>query len=287
MFYNLLIFPSENSISSHLQYLQAILHDYRPSLYTSQEFYKEDAADTIMNPQQFSSFDDNVVLSEDLYMINGHEALFQELTATSNIINFIDPTNSIGNWHNPIIDFDLMTRSLVPSDIENFSNGDDDRFNRISTLQNMWSDPEPFFVEFYYQANGNHEYNPCDHCFINLSNCFGADNLYSIKDVRYNFIDHLPVTLKLLTNQSLHTSSFTSTTSLVIKSSDGINEQMQSQHITVEIEDQPLSVFNSLNQQVETIMINNTLYNRKDASQLANVFYFSVLPDKNQQPLNL
>jgi len=266
--------------------LDVIVCHLKASSGDTNEQYRLDMIEDLETYLDTFPSDSNVVLSGDFNMYNGNEPSFQELISTSNNITFVDPANSIGNWHNNTNYIDVMTQSTrTQGGLGGSSGGFDDRFDFILTSQNMLTNPQLSFVEDSYQVYGNNGNIQCYNSSINSSNCSGSDYSFDIRNALYNFSDHLPVTIELHTNQSLSTGSFTSTTSLAIKGSNVVDGQIQFRNTNMEIVGQPITVYNSLGQQVKTIMINNTLYTNMDTSQLANGLYYCVLPHTNQQPL--
>ncbi|WP_299228880.1 endonuclease/exonuclease/phosphatase family protein [uncultured Psychroserpens sp.] len=231
--------------------------------------------------------DSNVVLAGDFNVYTQSEPAFQELidADNNNAIDFVDPANRIGSWHNNSNYVDVMTQSTrTQTGLGGSIGGFDDRFDFIMTSSNMTTNPELSFIPNSYQVYGNNANPFCYNQEINSSDCDGSHFSFIIRDALYNFSDHLPVTLELQTNQSLSVAEFETKNAIQFIGSNIIDAQLKLA-LNAESTIKSLVIYNSLGQIVKTIIVENTLYINENTSQLANGIYYITSLELNRNPL--
>ncbi|WCO02955.1 endonuclease/exonuclease/phosphatase family protein [Psychroserpens ponticola] len=389
MFYNVLNFPLEDAVPNRLQYLEAILDDYRPDIFMVCELNNINGAQTILNSLQFlnpniesaifelntsddnisdqndlqnliyydsSKFilesqtivtsiyrdfnhyrmkinslesdtnpvfidfivchlkassgtenqalrlqmvedlvayldalpsDSNVVLAGDFNVYTHSEPAFQELidTDNNNNIDFIDPADQIGSWHNNTSYIEVMTQSTrTQTGFGGATGGFDDRFDFILTSENMQTNPEIKFVENSYKVFGNNANVQCYNQAINSSDCSGADYSSFIRNALHNFSDHLPVTLELQTNQTLSLEEFTTLSAMQFVGSNVINNTLMLK-LNPLAQLKTVTINNSLGQVIKTITVKNSLYIEESMSSMSNGIYYITSQELQNKPL--
>lgn len=229
--------------------------------------------------------DSNIVLAGDFNVYTQSEPAFQALIDTDNNIRFIDPADRIGSWHNNSNFIDVMTQSTrTQTGLGGTTGGFDDRFDFIMTSENMSSNPELSFIEDSYGVFGNNANVNCYNQAINSSDCSGDDYSFFMRDALHYFSDHLPVILKLQTNQSLSVSESIVENSIMIKGSSIVDDTLFLS-IGSSLQNQfQLSVFSSLGQHLKTVDVNNSLI-AVDTTQFADGIYYISSSKLQSEPL--
>ncbi|WP_323789644.1 endonuclease/exonuclease/phosphatase family protein [Psychroserpens sp.] len=231
--------------------------------------------------------DSNVVLAGDFNVYTHTEPAFQELidSDNNNTIDFIDPANQIGSWHNNTNYIDVMTQSTrTLNGFGGSTGGFDDRFDFIMTSENMATNPEIKFVENSYKVFGNNANVQCYNQAINSSDCSGPDYSAFIREALHNFSDHLPVTLEFQTNQSLSIEEFTTVSTIQFVGSNIINDVLKLK-LNPLTQIKTLTITNNLGQIVKTISVKNSLYIEENMSSLANGIYYITSQEFQVKPL--
>lgn len=231
--------------------------------------------------------DSNVVLAGDFNVYTDSEPAFQELidTDNNNTIDFIDPANQIGSWHNNINYIDVMTQSTrTQTGLGGATGGFDDRFDFIMTSENMQTNPEIKFVENSYKIFGNNGNTQCYNQAIYSSDCSGTEYSSFIRNALHNFSDHLPVTLELQTNQTLSLDEFKSINAMQFIGSNVIDNVLKLK-LNPSAELNTLTINNNLGQVIKTIPVKNSLYIEENMSSLANGIYYISSQDFKHKPL--
>ncbi|MCK8479740.1 hypothetical protein [Psychroserpens algicola] len=232
--------------------------------------------------------DSNIVLAGDFNVYRSSEPAFQELidSANNNTIDFEDPADRIGNWHNNSTFIDVFTQSTrTQSGLGGSTGGFDDRFDFIMTSSFMTNNPELSFVQDSYQVYGNNANSQCYNREINSSDCSGTDYSFFIRDALYNFSDHLPVTLELQTNQTLLGVSDLFSEAPISFLGSNLADDMIKIRVDASLQHQLiLTLYNSLGQLIKTIDVNNSLI-EIDTSQFANGIYYITSSKFQFKPL--
>ena len=233
----------------------------------------------------FSSTD-YVILGGDLNLYTNTEPAFIELTDVTNNITFVDPSNSVGSWHNNTNFIDVFTQSTrTQTGLGGATGGFDDRFDFILTSENMLTNPDIFYVNNSYQVFGNNGNINCYNQEINSSNCDGVTFDSAIRDVLYNMSDHLPVTLELQTNETLSTNNFNLKQTFNIIGSNLIKSKLTIQIDSATFKSDFIFIFNTLGQKIATIKVQNLNLLEIDVSNLSNGIYYIVASNYNLKPL--
>lgn len=231
--------------------------------------------------------DSNVVLAGDLNVYTNSEPAFQELIDTddNNNIDFIDPADRIGSWHNNSNYIDVMTQSTrTQTGFGGATGGFDDRFDFILTSENMQTNPEIKFVENSYKVFGNNGNVQCYNQAINSADCSGAEYSTFIRNALHNFSDHLPVTLELQTNQTLSIDTFSTVKAIQFSGSNIITDVLKLK-LNPLAQLKTLTINNSLGQVIKTISVKNSLFIEENLSWLASGIYYITSRELNQKPL--
>ena len=231
--------------------------------------------------------DSNVVLAGDFNVYTSSEAAFQELidSDNNNNIDFIDPADQIGSWHNNTNYIDVMTQSTrTQTGFGGATGGFDDRFDFIMTSENMETNPEIKFIENTYKVFGNNANVQCYNQAINSSDCSGADYSSFIRNALHNFSDHLPVTLELQTNQTLSLKELTTITAMQFAGSNVISAVLRLK-LNPLAQLKTLTINNSLGQVIKTINVKNSLYIEENMSSMANGIYYITTQEFQDKPL--
>jgi len=229
----------------------------------------------------------NVVLAGDFNVYTNSEPAFQELIDAddNNNIDFIDPANQIGSWHNNTNFIDVMTQSTrTQNGFGGATGGFDDRFDFIMTSENMQTNPEIKFIEDSYKVFGNNGNVQCYNQAINSADCDGADYSAFIREALHNFSDHLPVTLELQTNQTLSLDTFSSIKAIQIVGSNLVNDVIRLK-LNPLAQIKTLTINNSLGQVIKTISVKNSLFIEENMSAFANGMYYITIPEQPHKPL--
>ncbi|MBR9845993.1 MAG: hypothetical protein GYB35_07760 [Algicola sp.] len=231
--------------------------------------------------------DSNVVLAGDLNVYTNSEPAFEELLDidNTNTIDFIDPANQVGSWHNNPNYIDVVTQSTrTQTGFGGSTGGFDDRFDFILTSANMQTNPEIKFIENSYKVYGNNANVQCYNQAINSSDCAGADYSAFIRNALHDFSDHLPVTIELQTNQTLSVETFTRIQALKFLGSNMFSDVLRLK-INPSVQLKTVIINNSLGQVVKTISVKNSLYIEENVSSLANGIYYITTPELQIKPL--
>ena len=231
--------------------------------------------------------DSNVVLAGDLNVYTNSEPAFEELLDLddTNTIDFIDPANQVGSWHNNTNYIDVMTQSTrTQTGFGGSTGGFDDRFDFILTSENMQTNPEIKFVEDTYKVYGNNGNIQCYNQAINSSDCAGTDYSAFIRDALHDFSDHLPVTLELQTNQTLSLETFSVIKALQFAGSNIVSDVLKLK-LNPSAQLNTVIINNSLGQIIKTISVQNSLYIEENISSMANGIYYITSPEVQIKPL--
>lgn len=229
---------------------------------------------------------DYFILGGDLNIYTNSEPAFLELTDATNNITFVDPANRVGNWHNSIAYLDVFTQSTRLTDaLGGAGGGFDDRFDFILTSENVLTNPDIFYVTSSYQVFGNNGNTNCYNQEINSNSCNGVDFGLTIRNALYNMSDHLPVTLKLQTNETLSTSNFNITPTFSISGSNIVKDKLLIQLNTTAFKSDFIFVYNILGQKIESYKVQNLNLLQLNVSNLSNGIYYLVASNFNLNPL--
>lgn len=218
--------------------------------------------------------DSNVVLAGDFNVYTQSEPAFQALIDDDNNIQFIDPADRIGSWHNNSNYVDVMTQSTrTQTGLGGTTGGFDDRFDFIMTSANMATNPELSYIEDSYGVFGNNANPNCYNQAILSSDCSGDTYSFTMRNALHNFSDHLPVILELQTNQSLSIEESVVNNNITIKGSSVVDNTLIIS-IPYNLQNQlELFIFSSLGQPIKTVDVNNSLI-AIDTSQFADGIYY-------------
>ena len=231
--------------------------------------------------------DRNVVLAGDFNVYSHSEPAFQELidSDNNNNIDFIDPANQIGSWHNNTSYIEVMTQSTrTQNGFGGATGGFDDRFDFILTSENMATNPEIKFIEDTYKVYGNNANLQCYNQAINSSECDGDDYSAFIRNALHNFSDHLPVTLELQTNQTLSLEEITTITAIQFIGSNVIKDVLKLKMNPL-AQLNTVTINNNLGQIIKTITVKNSLYLEENISSLSNGIYYITSQELQDKPL--
>ncbi|WP_425075689.1 endonuclease/exonuclease/phosphatase family protein [Psychroserpens sp. S379A] len=231
--------------------------------------------------------DSNVVLAGDFNVYTSSEPAFQELidSDNNNLIDFVDPANRIGSWHNNTNYVDVMTQSTrTQTGFGGSTGGFDDRFDFIMTSENMVSNPEIKYIENSYKVYGNNSNINCYNRAINSFDCSGPEYSFAIRNSLHNFSDHLPVTLELQTNQTLSTETFSTVKAIQFIGSNLIDKVLKLK-LNPQAQLNSITINNSLGQTIKTISTKNTLYIEEDISLYASGIYYITSTELQHKPL--
>lgn len=145
-----------------------------------------------------------VLFAGDFNLYSSDEPAYQELLNPENSVIFVDPLNSLGDWHqNEDFSF-LHTQATRLSNVgfqTGASGGMDDRFDFILLSENLMdNNPNLRYVENSYAAYGNN-----GNCYKKDIHDPSCEGVYSqeIREQLFWMSDHLPVILKLETQRRL------------------------------------------------------------------------------------
>lgn len=239
-----------------------------------------------------------VLLGGDLNLYTSSEPAFQELIDADNTnnIDFVDPVNRMGSWHNNENYLDVFTQSTrTQTGSGGATGGFDDRFDFILTSSNLLDYTNNIALTYAantYQAYGNNSNPNCYNKDINSTDCAEDGNATTIdfseniRNALFNFSDHLPVTLELETNQnflSIPEETFANIYEII--GTNISNNQLHLQTNNQQLTAKNLNIFNTLGQLVKTINIENKQNHFVDISALANGLYYIATPNMNIEPL--
>lgn len=172
--------------------------------------------ETLTAHLQYIEPDAYVVFSGDFNLYSSDEEAYQELVDDENNIVFVDPIDSLGDWHENEAFSYLHTQSTRVSNVgfgTGAGGGMDDRFDFIMLSENFTEDNLNLkYVTDSYQAYGNN--GNCYKKDIKDPSCNG-DFLQQTREWLYLMSDHLPVVLELETSrgllqtQTIHTTQLT------------------------------------------------------------------------------
>ena len=220
-----------------------------------------------------------VMLAGDFNVYSSDEPAFQELIDDTNTITFVDPANRIGNWHTNISYLDVFSQSTrTSSSLGGSTGGFDDRFDFIMTSEYMLSNSELFYVSDSYQVYGNNNNPSCFNQEINSTSCSGSLFSSDIRNALYNFSDHLPVTLRIQTNQTLSVNDFSSQNLITFIDGNFVSSYLKLKVKFGLIPFKYLNIYNTLGQKVRTVAIDNSGFITEDISHFSNGIYF-IIPD--------
>lgn len=231
---------------------------------------------------------DYVILGGDLnfYASDNTEPAFGELTDLTNNITFVDPANKVGNWHNNTTYLDVFSQSTRATDILGGAGGGfDDRFDFILTSENILTNPDIFYVNDSYQVFGNNGNINCYNQEINSINCDGSDFDVTIRNALYNMSDHLPITLKLQTNETLNTNNFNFKQTFSIIGSNIVKNKLSIKIDTNTFKSDFVFIYNILGQKIANYKTQNINLLQLNVSNLTNGIYYVVASNNNLKPL--
>jgi endonuclease/exonuclease/phosphatase family metal-dependent hydrolase len=278
-----------NSIESETNpvFIDFIVCHLKASNGTENQAYRLEMVEDLVAYLDTLPADRNVVLAGDLNVYTNSEPAFEELLDidNNNNIDFIDPANQVGSWHNNTNYIEVMTQSTrTQTGFGGSTGGFDDRFDFILTSQNMQTNPDIKFVEDTYKVYGNNGNIQCYNQAINSSDCAGTDYSAFIREALHNFSDHLPVTLELQTNQSLSLEDFSEITAIQFSGSNVINNVLKLK-LNPSAQLKTLIINNNLGQVIKTISVKNSLYLEENMSALANGIYYITSLEAQIKPL--
>lgn len=278
-----------NSVESNTNpvYIDVIVCHLKASNGTENQALRFQMVEDLIAYLETLPSDSNVVLAGDLNVYTNSEPAFEELLDLddTNTIDFIDPANQVGSWHNNTNYIDVMTQSTrTQTGFGGSTGGFDDRFDFILTSENMQTNPEIKFVEDTYKVYGNNGNIQCYNQAINSSDCAGTDYSEFIRDALHDFSDHLPVTLELQTNQTLSLETLSRIKALQFVGSNMLNNVLRLR-IDPSAQLKTVIINNSLGQVIETISVKNSLYLEENMSSLANGIYYITSPELDAKPL--
>ncbi|WP_460218612.1 endonuclease/exonuclease/phosphatase family protein [Psychroserpens sp. MEBiC05023] len=232
--------------------------------------------------------DSNIILAGDFNVYSSSEPAFQEIidTDNDNTITFEDPADRIGNWHTNPTYIDVFTQSTrTQTGFGGSTGGFDDRFDFIMASSSlMTGDPMLSYVTNSYDVYGNNENVNCFNRSINSNDCAGSQFSFTIRDALHDFSDHLPVTIELQTNQTLHVKDIVKENAISFLGTNIVDELLKI-NIKTGLQNQlSLSVYNSLGQIIKTVDVNNSLI-EIDTSQFTNGIYYITSSKFQIKPL--
>ena len=147
--------------------------------------------------------DHYVIFAGDFNLYSSSEPAYQKIIDNTNAIIMHDPANSPGSWHNNY-DFRALHTQATHSQSNNIfvGGGIDDRFDFIMISDNMLNDPVLHYVDDTYKSYGNN--GNCFNKAVTNSDCDSAEYDFTLRTHLYNMSDHLPVVMKLETNQTIN-----------------------------------------------------------------------------------
>lgn len=200
-------------------YLYAFITHLKSSPGRANRLIRLEMIETFTAHLQYIEPEAYVVFSGDFNLYSSDEEAYQELLNQENEIVFMDPINSVGDWHENEAFTYLHTQSTRVSNVgfgTGASGGMDDRFDFIMLSENFFEDnPNLQYVTDSYTAYGNN-----GNCFkkdINDPSCSGRYT-QETRDWLYMMSDHLPVILEVETTKTLdtHAVSITLPTPVII-----------------------------------------------------------------------
>lgn len=200
-------------------YLYAFITHLKSSPGRANRLIRLEMIETFTAHLQYIEPEAYVVFSGDFNLYSSDEEAYQELLNQENEIVFMDPINSVGDWHENEAFTYLHTQSTRVSNVgfgTGASGGLDDRFDFIMLSENFFEDnPNLQYVTDSYTAYGNN-----GNCFkkdINDPSCSGRYT-QETRDWLYMMSDHLPVILEVETTKTLdtHAVSITLPTPVII-----------------------------------------------------------------------
>ncbi|HLV15124.1 MAG TPA: T9SS type A sorting domain-containing protein [Xanthomarina sp.] len=228
----------------------------------------------------------NVMLAGDLNVYSHLEPAISELLHTENNIVFADPADRMGNWHNNTEYLDMFTQSTRnQTGLGGASGGFDDRFDFILTSTNMLSEQDIYYVDNSYKAYGNNGNLDCYNQEIKDDFCEGVDFSSEIRDALYYFSDHLPVTLQLVTNQTILNIPRYQMDNFQIIGSNIVENLLEVKINKSTFSSNKLYIYNTLGQVVKVIPLDHSNRLSIDVSHLSNGLYYIHMSNTNVQPL--
>ena len=221
--------------------------------------------------------DHYVIFSGDFNLYTGQEGAYQELLDQTNAIVLKDPIDKNGNWHNNSSYQDIHTQSSRVSnddfDDKGAGGGMDDRFDFILISENLENNSALKYTPNTYKAYGNN-----GNCYNKAVNDVSCNGIFSqtIREALYNMSDHLPVIMQLETDRVLSTESKNLTKDyLAFRDGNFITNNI-SLKVNTSILGQEIVIFNSMGQQMKSIILNHQIKNI-DATNFANGIYYIKL----------
>lgn len=227
-----------------------------------------------------------VLLGGDLNVYTHSEPAYQELLNTNNNITFVDPANRNGSWHNNTSFLDVFTQSTrTANGLGGATGGFDDRFDFILTSENMLSNPDIAYVSNSYKVYGNNNNPNCFNSEIISSNCSGPDYDQNIRTALYYMSDHLPVTLELVTSESLSTSNFEITESVSFIGSNLVENTIQLKLDPSKIKNNTFHIYNTYGQLINTFNVEGLNQIHINVSNFSDGIYYITTQSNNSNPL--
>ncbi|MDY7395502.1 T9SS type A sorting domain-containing protein [Aureibaculum sp. 2210JD6-5] len=221
--------------------------------------------------------DHYVLISGDFNLYTDQEDAYYELLESTNAVVLKDPINKPGNWHNNSSFQDIHTQSSRDSN-ENFDGfgaggGIDDRFDFILISENLENSITLKYTPNSYKAYGNN--GNCYNKAVNDVSCTGVFS-QTIRDALYNMSDHLPVVMQLETDKVLSSESQILTNNYLKFISGNFITDKISLKVDVSILDHEIVIYNSMGQQIKSVILNKQIENI-DATNFANGIYYIKL----------
>ncbi len=162
-----------------------------------------------------------VIFAGDFNFYTSSENGYQEILNPNNTIimkDVVNMDNSLQSWHTNYNWKEIHTQStrLSNSGFSGYGAGGglDDRFDFIILSESITNDSTINYVANSYKSYGNNQ--NCYNKRIDDTSCSGEFS-QEMRNNLYNMSDHLPVTLELTSNETLHNNSYTNKTTFYLK----------------------------------------------------------------------
>lgn len=237
---------------------------------------------------QYIEPDAFVMFAGDFNLYSSTEESYQELLNEENDIVFVDPINSLGDWHDNE-DFAYLhtqaTRLSNAGFTTGASGGMDDRFDFIMLSESFFkNNPKLEYIEDSYIAYGNN-----GNCFKKDINDPSCDGEYSLetRDWLYWMSDHLPVVLELQTNQNLlNTTKHENSEQQPKILSNPVENVLQIRMPELANNHFTINIYNSIGKSVikQSVESNNSVFDIP-VEHLSSGLYFIQLSNYPNQPI--
>jgi hypothetical protein len=225
-----------------------------------------------------------VIFAGDFNFYTSSEPAYQKILDSGNSIimkDVLNLNNNLQSWHNNYSWRNLHTQATRLSNSEFNGHGAygglDDRFDFIMLSENMLSNSDIHYVSNSYQNYGNN--GNCYNKRIDDTDCNGSFD-QNLRDLLYDMSDHLPVTLKIETNQTLATQNDIVNKNLIQFNYGNIINDALSLSINESIINKTLYIYNSIGQKVFETKLKST-HSEIDISSLSEGIYLIKLDNNN------